>query len=42
MPARGRTVARGHLPDEWLAEPGPQTDKTRRTVKEFIVRQLRA
>lgn len=27
---------------EWVAEPGPQTDKARTTVKEFIVRQLRA
>lgn len=27
---------------EWVAEPGPQTDKARRTVKEFIARQLRA
>jgi acetyl esterase len=27
---------------EWVAEPGPQTDKARTTVKEFIARQLRA
>jgi len=27
---------------EWVAEPGPQTDKARETVKEFIARQLRA
>lgn len=27
---------------EWVAEPGPQTDKARQTVKEFIARQLRA
>lgn len=27
---------------EWVAEPGPQTDKARHTVKEFIARQLRA
>ena len=27
---------------EWVAEPGPQTDKARATVKEFIVRQLKA
>lgn len=26
---------------EWVAEPGPQTDKARVTVKEFIARQLR-
>jgi acetyl esterase/lipase len=26
---------------EWVAEPGPQTDKARTTVKEFIARQLR-
>jgi acetyl esterase/lipase len=26
---------------EWVAEPGPQTDKARATVKEFIARQLR-
>ena len=26
---------------EWVAEPGPQTDKARSTVKEFIARQLR-
>jgi acetyl esterase len=25
---------------EWVAEPGPQTDKARETVKEFICRQL--
>ncbi|MDP1838108.1 MAG: alpha/beta hydrolase [Reyranella sp.] len=25
---------------EWVAEPGPQTDKARTTVKEFIARQL--
>ena len=25
---------------EWVAEPGPQTDKARKTVKEFIARQL--
>ncbi len=25
---------------EWVAEPGPQTDKARQTVKEFIARQL--
>jgi len=25
---------------EWVAEPGPQTDKARETVKEFIARQL--
>ena len=27
---------------EWVAEPGPQTDKARDTVKEFIARQLKA
>ena len=27
---------------EWVAEPGPQTDKARATVKEFIARQLKA
>jgi acetyl esterase len=27
---------------EWVAEPGPQTDKARETVKAFIARQLRA
>jgi acetyl esterase len=27
---------------EWVAEPGPQTDKARTTVKQFIARQLRA
>jgi acetyl esterase len=27
---------------EWVAEPGPQTDKARETVKEFIQRQLSA
>jgi len=27
---------------EWVAEPGPQTDKAREVVKEFIVRQLKA
>jgi acetyl esterase/lipase len=26
---------------EWVAEPGPQTDKARQTVKEFIARQLK-
>ena len=25
---------------EWVAEPGPQTDKARETVKQFIARQL--
>ncbi|MEA2915089.1 MAG: acetyl esterase [Bradyrhizobium sp.] len=25
---------------EWVAEPGPQTDEARRTVREFIARQL--
>jgi acetyl esterase len=27
---------------EWVAEPGPQTDKARDVVKEFIARQLKA
>jgi acetyl esterase len=27
---------------EWVAEPGPQTDKARDTVKEFVARQLKA
>lgn len=27
---------------EWVAEPGPQTDKARATVKAFIARQLKA
>jgi acetyl esterase len=27
---------------EWVAEPGPQTDKARETVKEFIAHQLKA
>jgi acetyl esterase/lipase len=27
---------------EWVAQPGPQTDKARETVKEFIARQLKA
>lgn len=27
---------------EWVAEPGPQTDKAREAVKEFIARQLKA
>jgi len=27
---------------EWVAEPGPQTDKARDTVKAFIARQLKA
>jgi acetyl esterase len=27
---------------EWVAEPGPQTDKAREAVKEFIGRQLKA
>ncbi len=27
---------------EWVAEPGPQTDKARETAKEFIARQLEA
>ena len=26
---------------EWVAEPGPQTDKARDTVKEFVARQLK-
>jgi len=26
---------------EWVAEPGPQTDKARETVKQFIARQLK-
>jgi acetyl esterase len=26
---------------EWVAEPGPQTDKAREMVKEFIARQLK-
>src|SRR6516165_60318 len=26
---------------EWVAEPGPQTDKAREVVKEFIARQLK-
>lgn len=26
---------------EWVAEPGPQTDKARETVKEFFARQLK-
>jgi alpha-beta hydrolase superfamily lysophospholipase len=26
---------------EWVAEPGPQTDKAREVVKAFIARQLR-
>ena len=26
---------------EWVAEPGPQTDKARETAKEFIARQLK-
>ncbi len=26
---------------EWVAEPGPQTDKARETVKAFIARQLK-
>ena len=26
---------------EWVAEPGPQTDKARDTVKQFIAQQLR-
>jgi hypothetical protein len=25
---------------EWVAEPGPQTDKAREVVKAFIARQL--
>jgi acetyl esterase/lipase len=27
---------------EWVAEPGPQTDKAREVAKEFIARQLKA
>jgi acetyl esterase len=27
---------------EWVAEPGPQTDKAREVVKQFIARQLKA
>ena len=27
---------------EWIAEPGPQTDKAREVAKEFIARQLKA
>jgi len=27
---------------EWVAEPGPQTDKARQVAKEFIARQLKA
>ena len=27
---------------EWVAEPGPQTDKARDAVKDFIARQLKA
>ncbi len=27
---------------EWVAQPGPQTDKARETVKQFIARQLKA
>jgi acetyl esterase/lipase len=27
---------------EWVAEPGPQTDKARETVKAFVARQLRS
>jgi acetyl esterase len=27
---------------EWVAEPGPQTDKARQVTKEFIARQLKA
>jgi acetyl esterase len=27
---------------EWVAEPGPQTDKAREVVKEFIARQLKS
>jgi acetyl esterase len=27
---------------EWVAEPGPQTDKAREVVKDFIARQLKA
>jgi acetyl esterase len=29
-------------PHEWVAQPGPQTDKAREVVKEFIARQLKA
>jgi acetyl esterase/lipase len=28
-------------PHEWVAEPGPQTDRARETVKAFIARQLK-
>jgi hypothetical protein len=27
---------------EWVAEPGPQTDKAREVVKQVIARQLKA
>ena len=27
---------------EWVAEPGPQTDKAREMVKSFIARQMRS
>ena len=27
---------------EWVAEPGPQTDKARKVVKQFVARQLKA
>jgi acetyl esterase len=27
---------------EWVAEPGPQTDKAREVVKAFVARQLKA
>jgi hypothetical protein len=27
---------------EWVAEPGPQTDKARAMVKAFIARQVKA
>jgi hypothetical protein len=27
---------------EWVAEPGPQTDKAHETAKQFIARQLAA
>jgi acetyl esterase/lipase len=27
---------------EWVAQPGPQTDKARQTVKEFVARRLKA
>ena len=27
---------------EWVAQPGPQTDKAREVVKEFIAHQLKA